>query len=150
MLKKIKSFLLKDITFFDKINLKKKYPNYFNLKIFRLFWLLLLVLLLMDLNLNGWEFQTISLTCDSGKVYCDNPFYVCPELTVNAECLNERPSDLICSTGLCDLPTLPPGFTYGRQDLLAKHGSFIFVFIIPGLAFFFNHINFLLKRRFNK
>jgi len=157
-MKKILDLMKKDIPFMDNFNLPKLYPGYFNKSIFRLIWLLLLVLIIWDLSLNHWNFQTISLSCPENSLNdCRNPFYTCrdsnssnpfsfnfQELNTLNNCYNGEPPAFICDKGYCDIEYLKPGEHLGRNDLLSKFGELILLLLVP-LAFLLNHLNYYFK-----
>ena len=60
----------------DKLDLKKKFPNYFDKRIYRTLTIILFVLFIFSLYLNNWQIINVELKCESEEK-CFNPFYPC-------------------------------------------------------------------------
>jgi len=139
---------------FNKIDLKKKYPGYFDLRIFRLVFLAILLIIAYDFYLNDFSFNSFKLECNTfdGKE-CLNPLYDCANLPFY-DLLNKENScsvyyniqeekKLCYKYDLCDKQFLPNGFKVGRDDDLSKYGTQIILFMFL-MAFVLNHLKYYL------
>jgi hypothetical protein len=133
------------------LDLKKMYPNYFNQWIFRIAFLFIILLVVMNLYLNNWSLYSFSYNCNNyeyGGVGCINPFYSCPPKNIGDYCMEDVPS-FVCEKMDCDSQYLPPGYSAGRQDILYKYATH-FLFFILFLAFLVNHLFYVLRGKNDK
>lgn len=142
-MKKIKEFLQKDIL--PDINLRKKFPNYFNMGIIRAMWLILLVLLIGEWVANDGSFTAIYVECKDPKG-CINPFYQCPAEYLNYSSVYMLPAKMcvdkpvFCENDMCQKEFLTYGEKYGRKGL--GLGS---VLLLLAMGLGLNHINWIAK-----
>jgi hypothetical protein len=136
-------------------------PNYFNKHIFRIAFLLIAVLLLVDLHLNNYSARSYYVECPENQLQCINPVHLCSaqpaELTqaqdggfnmqlyqqVTYSCYKTRadiPANL-CPNNICERFYLNPGEKYGRRDVLTEYGDLIILLLIL-IAFLCNHLYF--------
>ena len=126
----------------ERFDLKKKFPGYFDITIFRFFLFMIFFLAFVDVALNDWQLQSLTLECPESAVQpCVNPVYVCGEGEYY-DCQVEVP-DWACPDDLCHQKLLDPGFKYGRDDPLAQFSIFIVLFLIL-MAFAVNHVKYVL------
>lgn len=130
-------------SFFDRIDLKKRYPNYIHKNIFRFFLFLMLAVVVVDFVLNDYSVINFSYSCESVNG-CLNPFYECAP----GEYLNCNPDvpEWACVEGLCEMQSVPFGFSVGRDDFLARNGSWLLWLLLPA-AFLVNHLYYVWKVR---
>jgi hypothetical protein len=132
--------ILKDLELFShKINLSKRFPFYINKAIFRVFFLSILFVGVADFTMNYQQSDTwysYKIECPIGSSFCPNPFY------------NATLPTKLCKELLCDTELLYPGFSYGRDDILARHGHTLIFILFLG-AFALNHINYMWRKSKN-
>lgn len=140
--------------FFDSINMSKKFPGYFNKRIFQVMFILMFSLVGVDFYLNGMSFYSFGYECQGevGK-YCVNEFYDCANWPVDkmwqpdkvCRYYTDSEKDLYCVDGLCDKQFIPTGFKVGRTDILAKQGALFILYLVVG-AFVLNHLVFMINK----
>lgn len=131
--------ILSDLEMFThKINLSRRFPFYINKTIFRVFFLTILFIGVSDLALNySYSGSWFSYSLECASSYCPNPFY------------NATLTPQLCEGLLCDSEFLYPGFTYGREDIIARHGHLLIFILFVG-AFALNHINYMWRKSKNE
>jgi len=138
MIKELLKNLKKPIPYFESWDLKKRFPGYFNINVFRAFFFVLFLLVCADFVLNDYHLSSIKLECPLERSSpCINPVYEC-EAGEYEGCSFEVP-EAYCPEGLCHLKTLPQGFYYGRSDVLATQPELL-IFIIILYTFIINHL----------
>lgn len=121
----------------DKINLTKKYPNYFNKRIFRSAFIIILILTIITLWSTGWNISPAFFECSKNSpAACRNKFYGA----------TGRLCDL--NPGLCETQNINPGEIVGNKPTGLMRGYNPLSLGIITLAFVLNHI--LYKRRLKK
>jgi len=122
--------------FFEKIDLSKKYPGYFNKWLIRGAFGVLIVLYLFLMSQNNWSTTTAYFICEiDSKVDCKNPFY-----DIN----NNHPN---CINGLCTHATVNPGETLGKPPSFLFENFNIISFWILVLIFGINHLLYWRKQK---
>jgi len=140
----------------DALDLTKRFPGYFDKRIFRFFLLVFVVLFLLTLHSNGWALVNTWALCDS-TVECRNPFVLCDVLDVGYDysklegvsCLREvnwRTRGL-CEAGVCDREFLLPGEVVGNPPSVLVVLLKINTFILFLIAVIINHFAYLRRRR---
>lgn len=157
--------------FFERINLKKKFPNYFKSSIpFQIGFILFLLVFGINFYLNGYSFYDLSVSCPYEFKECVNPFYQCtidereckrlidaPIISLNLtqyyknNCLSlDRnlvcatfPSDF-CDKVPCDKKYIDGGDSFGRTDFFHEHSNAIY-FLLLILPFIINHIYYTIR-----
>ena len=145
-MKKIYSQLKKTLSeeMVPQINLKKKFPQYFNLWIFRIGWVLMALLLVSEYVANDNSFTSIYVTCDADQ--CINPFYLCSNYDwKDVSLFEERTCQSVnnfCPEDMCYKKYLARGETYGRQGA----GWNEILLILLGILLV-NHVWYILNKR---
>lgn len=135
----------------DKLDLKKRFPGYFNKNVFRGIIVVMLLFTIFVYWTENFQLRFVYAECDKDH-YCNNPFYVCPEehnmFTSTEACLPEEsvPKSIIplCEEGLCDNKTLAPHQILGHKPnaLVLWYNQISLLIVILGFA-----LNHLLWRR---
>lgn len=133
----------------DKLDMKKKFPNYFNKVIFRTLTIIMLSLFLLSLYLNNGNIINVYAECNQ-IIPCKNPFYYCTHESdnYNEKCpVNNIQKTLICKQEVCDKEYIQPYENIGTQPhWLYKHFNII-IFTIYLIGFAINHIIYLRKQK---
>jgi hypothetical protein len=131
-----------------KANLRKKFPDYFNMYILRTAWVMLAALIIFEFFANGNSFVATYVSCPADALggQCMNPFYDCANINISemkfgypTSCSADPP---LCDDDMCNRPYLQAGESYGRKGA----GAFE-VFLIVGGAFLINHLYYKIKTR---
>lgn len=160
--------------FFERINLKKKFPNYFKSSVpFQIGFILFLFVFGINFYLNGYSFYDLSVSCPYDFKECVNPFYQCTIKErkcaedvsfIKSEPLFEGLTDiyisdcvkqdtnLICATFPsyfcdkvpCDKKYIDGGESFGRTDFLHEHSNAVY-FLLFILPFIINHIYYTIR-----
>lgn len=126
----------------DSINLSKKYPGYFNKKVF---WAVIIFVALLDV----WAIYDNDLLsgpqpyfeCPKDSVtYCKNPFY-----SGNFRFGSE---EQICSKIDCTQEYVSPGSSMGKKPSIWYTWRFELTFMIVALGFSLNH--YLYRRKWRE
>ena len=145
ILTKVKSWLSQDIA--PEINLRKKYPNYFNMWVIRGMWVLLAVLVAGEYLANNNSFTSVFVECKDPKG-CLNPFYECPPEYLNiSNIYTLEPKQCVevavfCPEQMCKKEFLTYGEKYGRQGI-----GFLEVMLILAGGLLCNHLVYMCKRK---
>jgi hypothetical protein len=147
MLEKIKQKLDE---FQEAMNLKKKFPNYFNKWIFRGVIVAMIIFTILVFASEG----TLKFTyaeCNKDTP-CNNPFYICPEemdLTnpmLQEDCMpiESVPKELkpLCDTGVCFNKTLEPHQVIGHKPNAFGLWYNQICLLFVALGFLLNHIKY--------
>ena len=107
----------------DAFDLTKKYPNYFNKKIWRTATIILFVLFTISFITNDYKFNNVYVECKS-ETPCQNPFYLCSHIDITKldffasgkQCMSKITwkTKPLCDAGLCDKEYLQPHETIGN------------------------------------
>lgn len=134
----------------DNLSLTKKYPDYFNKKIFRTTTTLLLIIFLIGYATNDYKLINAYAECDSDQP-CQNPFYLCKNIQINQtnyftgagyQCLqkNTWKTKNLCEQGYCDIQTLQPHQIIGNKPNYYNQHIILWILTLYLLAFTTNHI----------
>lgn len=133
----------------DSLDMKKKFPNYFNKIIFRSLTIIMLTLFIISLYLNNWNIINVYAECQQ-IIPCKNPFYECSQNNNNIikQCpINKIQQKIICSEGICDKEYIQPNENIGQKPhWFYKHFTKIII-ILYILGFVINHILYLRKTK---
>lgn len=126
----------------QRLDLKNKYPGYFRVHVFRIAFILIVLIFGLSLYTNNWNFHFVYAECPiEDNQTCLNPFYACKDPIEQTEvsCLYPRPS--YCSKyEVCDYRLMYPGQTLGiKPNLLVQYMEELIVSILL-LSFAINHI----------
>ena len=121
--------MIKD--FFGKIDLGKKYPNYFNKKIFRGSMIIIVVLFVVAFILNDYSLSSAYISCSNKSLGgCENPLYSKDKSAPYCRSVPE----------ICQKESIAPGETIGKNpSFLVKYFASI-TLLITVSAFVINHI----------
>lgn len=142
---------------FSKFNLGSLYPEYFNKNVFRVFFLLLLLVPAFNFYLNDYSLTAVVVTCNDPQG-CLNPVYDCANeygdvfysvtrAVITQNCvsyLDDEWRNKVCSIAPCDKKYLKYGAHYGRSDFLASN-SVLVMFLIVLFSFIVNHLYYMLR-----
>jgi hypothetical protein len=129
------------------LNLRKKFPGYFNMWIIRGMWVILLVLVVAEYQSNNGSFSSIYVECKDPKG-CLNPFYECPPeyndiqkqyMLPGKICTTER---IFCENDMCKKERLEYGEKYGRKGL---GWEAVLVLLLSGFSL--NHLVYLWSKK---
>jgi len=122
--------------FFEKIDLSKKYPGYFNKWLIRGAFGVLIVLYLFLMSQNNWSTTTAYFICEiDSKVDCKNPFY-----DIN----NNHPN---CVNGLCSTEFVSPGRYVGTESSILFENYSGIIFLVLIFTFGINHLLYWRKQK---
>ena len=132
----------------DKINLKKKYPNYINRFVFWLGFISIILFICGLVMIYGFNSEWVSLTCES-PYGCKNPYIECQnhnfsnpfidhtecEYYYNQECIGNNCNTYLISEGDY-IGTKPPKIVKDAQWLILL--MIAFTFYVNHLVYEFN------------
>lgn len=133
-----------------EMNLRKKFPDYFNMWIIRGMWVILLLLVVVEYQANDGSFSSIYVECKDTKG-CLNPFYECPPEYNDIEIEFKLPGKVcttepaFCEQDMCKKEYLEYGEKYGRKGL--GFGS-VLLLLIAGFSL--NHAWFIGRKLWKK
>lgn len=134
----------------DKIDLKKKYPGYFNVWIIRSAFIFIALLGIISLFANQGQLTSYWAECPSDRLEpCLNPLYQCNETEVFHQEVCAYHKDNFCAMHeeMCTTRYIQPGQTIGKQpSFLFANFNMISLGIIL-LAFGINHLVWERKRK---
>jgi len=138
----------------EQFDLTKKYPNYFNKKLFRTTTIIMFILFGIGFVTNDYKFTNIYATCNS-ETKCPNPFYLCSNIDMTDSqfrigtghtCLpsiNYKTKPL-CDAGLCNQEYLEPHETIGNPPNFFNQYFALWLIILYLITITINH--YLYKR----
>lgn len=133
-----------------KLDLKERFPGYFEPKIFRCAFIVLFLLLIIMFSMYGIK-QSANLSCPDYARPCLNMLYYCehPEAKpFDIVVYNCDDAKKLCHEypALCDVEFIPPGETIGNSiPWLIKNYILLFIAVLA-LAFLLNDIRYRRKR----
>lgn len=133
----------------EKIDVKKKFPGYFNIWIFRVCFYTMYLLAFIQIISNGGHLASYYVECPIySKSPCENPFYDLSYDFKNAQTnityltsyssTNTVPKD-ICDQVHCQTKYLMPGESFGHLTFLDRYGIDIFLLLLIA-PFIVNHL----------
>jgi len=126
----------------DKINLKKRFPDYFQVGLFRAYYVFLVLVLIGAFVLLRGNLSGYYLHCPEDQGICVNPLYVCSEVG-DVFCIDECPSYV--EYEVCAKQYLAPGETYGEKNVVLP---IAYALIFAGLlvTILLNHLIYKVKK----
>lgn len=122
---------------FDKMDLSKKFPGYFNKPLIRFGMFIYFVLLMFAIWSHG-SLNVAYFSCDSeSPVPCVNPFY-------------ESGAKICTKSNICDYEILQPGETVGMTPSAFVENVNNLGILIIAITFIINHIMYRSKKRNGK
>ena len=139
----------------ESFDLKKRFPNYFDKRIFRTLTILMFIMFFISLYFNDWKLVNVYAECKSDTP-CQNPFYLCSNIEMSEQslfyssgryCLPEVTwkTRSICEAGYCNKEYLQPNEVIGNKPNWYNEYFSIILILIYILGLGFNH--YLYKRK---
>jgi hypothetical protein len=111
--------------FFEKIDLSKRFPGYFNKKLLNFAFIIVAIVQMTALSMTGFNFYPAWFECQRGT--CENPFYQAPE-------------NFCAKNGnLCDSEIISAGEIVGEKPNAFVINANLISWIILFIAFGLNH-----------
>ena len=138
----------------EALDLTRKYPNYFNKKLFRATTIIMFILFGISFVSNDYKFSNVYATCNSDSK-CQNPFYLCNNVDITnlqyfasgKTCMPEitYKTKPLCDAGLCDKEYLEPHETIGNPPNLLNQYFTLLIALLYLITITINH--YLYKRK---
>lgn len=150
IIQKIKNLDKKSKELQNKLDLKKKFPGYFNMWIFRCAFIFLLVVFCFGVYIDGFSPEPY-YTCPEGGPRCENILYWCTQeynILMDMKIQDCGDAEYICNKWeyLCTFEYLLPGESVGHKpSFISAHTVDIF-FVTIIFAFGLNHLLYRRKR----
>jgi len=134
----------------NKLDLSKKYPDYFKKWVFRTAFIIILLLCVkvtvFEFNNNPHPFNYYYVICGEEEAFCVNPLYACKYPT-QKDCLiiNDLPQG-VCEFGYCEKKYLAGGESYGVKPPFLLRYALDIVALILISSFIINHIIWRFKK----
>ena len=139
----------------DNLNLTKKYPDYFNKKLFRTATIIMFILFGIGFYMNDFKINNVYVECNS-ETPCQNPFYLCSHINMKEyqdfyangkQCMPEITwkTKELCNAGGCDKEYLQPHEIIGNKPNIYNQYFFLLIITLYIITFTINHI--LYKRK---
>ena len=129
---------------FKDLDLKKRYPNYFNIWVFRTGISFMVIILICILTLNNFDLSTkYYVGCPENSFsVCKNPFYECNyKIHDVINTINCEPYFKFgCPENLCEIEFFEPGEYVGEKPNNTQNNFFLICILIMILSFVINHI----------
>lgn len=134
------------MTFQDRLDLKKRFPGYFNVWVFRGAFILLACVLIYAGLVYGFS-QQARISCPDDGFVCVNPLYACVDPGVwPPSCTAAEAAFCDDFPAVCARPTLSPGESVGPDvPGLVENFSLLFFLVLAG-AFGLNHLLYWRKK----
>lgn len=135
----------------DAIDLSKRFPGYFDKRIFRGVVIIMLLFTFIVFWSENFQFRFIYAECNK-DVACNNPFYICPKGLdytnpfLQADCMpiESVPKELIplCNTGVCYNQYLEPHQVIGHKPNALVLWYNQICLLMVALGFLINHLKY--------
>jgi len=134
----------------DKINLRKRFPDYFRAWVFRSAFLIVFVLLLVAVKIDGTSIlwgQEPWHECPATGSPCENPFWYCMQgpfvsTKIMGQSYDCEGVEVVCAEHpeFCYGEWLAPGEVRGNKPSEFSQSFTLIMWLILGFAFVVNHI----------